>query len=139
MKPPKLLQYATRQAWRQWLLQHHSTVSEIWLVYFKKHTGKPSVAYNDAVEEAICFGWIDGLIRRLDDERYMQRYTPRTRNSRWSALNIRRAKAMIRQRLMTEAGMAAFKTGKPLPSGKVRLKLTDNVSKYSDDIQARIL
>jgi uncharacterized protein YdeI (YjbR/CyaY-like superfamily) len=102
----------TRAKWRGWLKKHHADTKEIWLVYYKKHTGKPSIPYDDAVEEAICFGWIDGLVKRLDDERYMQRFSPRAKSTKWSALNIRRAKAMIAQRLMTESGMAVFKTGK---------------------------
>ncbi len=117
-KPHETLYVATRRLWRGWLRKHHSSVSEIWLVYYKKHTGKPSVRYDDAVEEAICFGWIDGQIRRIDDERYMQRFSPRTKSSRWSALNIRRAKAMIKQGLMTEVGLASFKSGKPEDASK---------------------
>jgi len=81
----------------------------VWLVYYKKHTGKPTVPYNDAVEEAICFGWIDGQIRRLDDERYMQRYSPRNPKSLWSESNIQRAKRMIREGRMTPSGLKVFR------------------------------
>jgi len=81
------------------------------LVYYKKHTKKPSVTYDEAVEEAICFGWIDGLVRGIDDERYMQRYTPRTSKSHWSEVNIERAKRMIDQGLMTPDGQKIFEHG----------------------------
>jgi len=67
-----------REEWRAWLERHHATESEIWLVYVKKHTGKPSVSYAEAVEEALCFGWIDGVVNRLDGDHYMQR-SPRGR------------------------------------------------------------
>ncbi|HID72528.1 TPA: hypothetical protein EYP38_01185 [Candidatus Micrarchaeota archaeon] len=65
-----------RDEWREWLRRNHARKKEAWLVYYKKHTKKETVAYNDAVEEALCFGWIDGKVRRIDEERYMQRYTP---------------------------------------------------------------
>jgi uncharacterized protein YdeI (YjbR/CyaY-like superfamily) len=94
----------------------------VWLVYYKKHTKKLSIPYNDAVEEAICFGWIDGQIKKIDDDRYMQRYTPRTAKSRWSVINIERAKKMIKQGLMTQEGLRIFQIGtknkETVPSSK---------------------
>ncbi len=76
---PEILQLhvTTREAWRAWLQEHHDSDREIWLVFDKKHTGRPRVSYDEAVEEALCFGWIDGLVRRLDEDRYMQRFSPR--------------------------------------------------------------
>jgi len=112
---PELLSFADRRAWRQWLEKNHRTKKEIWLVYYKKHTGKPSIGYNDAVEEALCFGWIDTTVRRLDPERYLQKFTPRQSGSHWSASNVRRVKKMIARGLMTEAGLKRYneiKTGK---------------------------
>jgi len=97
-----------RPAWRTWLTKNHDTRTEVWLVYAKKGSGIPSVSYEDAVEEAICFGWIDGQVRAVDDERYMQRFSPRTGKSRWSQLNISRAQRMIEAGLMAGAGMAVF-------------------------------
>jgi len=97
-----------RQAWRTWLQDNHDRCTEVWLVFYKKHTGKSGIAYRDAVEGAICHGWIDGLIRRIDDERYAYRFTPRRRNSKWSPLNIRRAERLIAEGQMTPAGLAAF-------------------------------
>lgn len=98
----------TRAAWRSWLSKNHTIREEIWLVYAKKTSGIPSISYDDAVEEAICFGWIDGQVRTVDNDRYMQRFSPRTKKSRWSALNISRARKMIDAGLMTGAGLAIF-------------------------------
>ncbi len=110
-----------RKEWRSWLKNNQAS-DEIWLIYYKKHTKKISIPYNDAVEEAICFGWIDGQVKRIDDERYMQRYTPRTSKSRWSVSNIERAKEMIKRELMTEKGLRVFQDGiknrRIIPSSK---------------------
>ena len=102
----------SRAAWRAWLKKNHKKKNEVWLVYYKKHTGKPTVVYNDAVEEALCFGWIDSTVRTIDDERYMQRYTPRRPGSVWSEINIRRARKMIKQGLMADPGLVLFKAVK---------------------------
>lgn len=99
----------TRQDWRNWLQEHHATATEIWLHYYKKHSGKPSVSYPESVEEALCFGWIDGIKRRVDEERYAHRFTPRRPNSRWSPRNIELAKQLIESGRMTGAGLAAFR------------------------------
>jgi uncharacterized protein YdeI (YjbR/CyaY-like superfamily) len=98
----------SRAEWRSWLQTHHTDRDEIWLVYFKKHTGKAGLGYRESVEEALCFGWIDGLKRRIDEERYTHRFTPRRPGSRWSALNIRLAEELIAQGKMSAAGLAAF-------------------------------
>jgi len=110
MKP--LVCPTDRAEWRAWLRQHHATADEAWLVFYKKHTGKPSIAYRDSVEEAICFGWIDGLKRRIDDERYAHRFTPRRPHSKWSPLNIDIAEQMITIGQMSPAGLAAFERRK---------------------------
>ena len=98
----------TRAQWRQWLTKNHAKKSEIWVIYYKKQTGKPTLAYQDAVDEALCFGWIDGWEKRIDDERYTQRFTPRTKRSGWSESNIKRYQMLVRQGLMIEAGKSAF-------------------------------
>lgn len=95
----------SRKAWRAWLQKNHEKSSGIWLIYYKKETGKPRVAYADAVEEALCFGWIDSTQRKLDDERFIQRFTPRKPKSVWSALNKSRIKKLIAAGLMTPAGL----------------------------------
>jgi uncharacterized protein YdeI (YjbR/CyaY-like superfamily) len=97
---------ASRSEWRKWLQKHHSTEKEIWLVYYKKHTGMPRVGYNDAVEEALCFGWIDSLVKRIDAETYAQKFTPRKPKSKWSELNKRRIKKLVKEGLMTNAGLS---------------------------------
>jgi len=85
----------------------------VWLAYFKKHTGKVSVSYMDSVKEALCFGWIDGMKKRIDDERYAHRFTPRKAVSKWSPQNIRLAEELTASGQMTEAGLAAFSQGVP--------------------------
>lgn len=102
----KTLYVSTRKDWRKWLEANHAKKKEIWLIYFKKHTGKPRIPYDDAVEEALCFGWIDSIVKRIDDERFMQKFTPRREKSAWSALNKKRALRLIRRGEMTEAGLA---------------------------------
>jgi uncharacterized protein YdeI (YjbR/CyaY-like superfamily) len=94
--------------WRAWLRKHHKTSREIWLVYYRKASGKPRIAYNDAVDEALCFGWIDSIVRTIDDERVAQRFTPRRPGSKTSEMNKARARRLIRQRRMTPAGLKAI-------------------------------
>lgn len=84
------LHVTDRKDWRAWLKKHYRTEKEIWLVYYKKATGKPRIEYNDAVEEALCFGWIDSTVRSLDEERTVQRYSPRKPKSSYSQANIER-------------------------------------------------
>ena len=95
-----------RAAWRAWLRHHHRTSPGIWLVYHKKGSRVPSVTYAEAVEEALCFGWIDSKIHAVDSLRYRQIFTPRKPGSTWSKLNKLRAAALIRRKRMTAAGMA---------------------------------
>lgn len=97
--------FRNRSQWRRWLQRNHDVKDEVLLIYYKKHTGKSSVTHAEAVEEALCFGWIDSRVNRLDDERYMQRYTPRKRRSVWSKINKDAAERMIREGKMTPAGM----------------------------------
>ncbi len=89
-----------------WLMENHNKEKEIWLIYYKKHTGRKRIAYDDAVEEALCFGWVDSIVKRVDDETYMQKFTPRKDRSSWSDLNKQRVEKLINSREMTEAGMA---------------------------------
>jgi uncharacterized protein YdeI (YjbR/CyaY-like superfamily) len=98
------LHFESREPWRGWLEAHHDDVREVWLVFFKKHTGKPSIPYDDAVEEALCFGWVDSLIKRLDNDRYARKFTPRTDTSKWSASNLARFEKLEHEGLMTAAG-----------------------------------
>jgi uncharacterized protein YdeI (YjbR/CyaY-like superfamily) len=102
----KTLYVTTREDWRAWRAAHHETETEIWLIYYKQHTGQPRISYDDVVEEALCFGWIDSLVRRLDDDRYAQKVTPRKNTSKWSASNLRRFADLVKDGRMTAAGLA---------------------------------
>lgn len=97
---------STRKAWRTWLAANHAGETEVWLAYAKKHTGKPRVAYQDAVDEALCFGWIDSTTRRVDDVHYVQRFTPRRPRSEWSETNRTRFRTLVKEGRMTAAGLA---------------------------------
>jgi len=99
------ISFKNRDEWRKWLKDYHSIAKGIWLIYYKKHTGKPSVKYNDAVEEALCYGWIDSIVKRIDYERYMQKFTPRNDSSTWSEVNKKRVEKMIAQGKMTKYGL----------------------------------
>lgn len=118
-----------RNQWRTWLGKNQSKRKEIWLVYFKKHTKKPRIPYDDAVEEAICFGWIDSIVKRIDDERFMQKFTPRKNVDLWSDENKKRAKKMIEQGKMTPAGLKKIKD----------LKSLDNIQKGKINKPGRII
>ncbi len=100
--------FAKPQDFRKWLQRNHDKEKELWVGFFKKSSGKPSITWPEAVDEALCFGWIDGVRKSIDDERYMNRFTPRTARSTWSAVNIKRAQELIREGRMTPAGLAAF-------------------------------
>lgn len=100
-----------REHWRKWLLKYHRVKKDVWLVYYKKHTGLSSISYTDAVEEAICFGWIDGQIKSINNRQYTQRYSPRTSKSAWSTINIGRARKMIKQCKMTPWGLQVYQEG----------------------------
>ena len=99
-------------AWEAWLDEHHESVAEVWLVYWKKGSGRASVAWADAVEVALKFGWIDGLIGRIDDHRYKQRWTPRRPKSRWSLVNKEIAERHIANGEMRPMGLAAVEAAK---------------------------
>ena len=102
----------SRKAWRTWLEKHHTSSTGTWLVYAKKHSGLASLTYNDAVEEALCFGWIDSKIHPIDDDFYMQMFTPRKPKSAWSASNKARVKRLLADGLMCAAGLAVVKAAK---------------------------
>jgi uncharacterized protein YdeI (YjbR/CyaY-like superfamily) len=100
----------TRQQWRAWLAKNHASSPGIWLVRYKQHTGVESMPYDDVVCEALCFGWIDSLIKRLDDDRYAIKVTPRRQNSKWSEINRRRWHQLEADRLLAARGLAAAPT-----------------------------
>jgi len=80
----------SREEWRKWLAGHHAAESEVWLIFHKRHTAAPSVSYDDAVSEALCYGWVDSLIKRIDDDLYARKFTPRKEDSKWSTANRKR-------------------------------------------------
>ncbi len=108
MEITETLMATQRDEWRQWLMQHHATATEIWLVSYTTASGKPSISYLHAVEEALCFGWIDGIKKKTVDEHLAQRFTPRKPNSHWTELNKERARRLIASGQMTEAGLATL-------------------------------
>jgi uncharacterized protein YdeI (YjbR/CyaY-like superfamily) len=104
------LRVASRQEWRAWLEEHHTSSPGVWLVFFKAHTGVKSMALDDTVREALCFGWIDSLVKRLDDDRYAIKVTPRRPASKWSDINRKRWAELEAAGLLTSAGLAAAPT-----------------------------
>jgi len=113
MAPSKLLYVTSRDEWRAWLAKHYESETEIWLLYYKKHSGRPRIPYDHAVEEALCFGWIDSLVKSIDHDRYAQKFTPRRNRATWSALNKQRARKLIEEGRMTEAGLAKVDLAAP--------------------------
>jgi uncharacterized protein YdeI (YjbR/CyaY-like superfamily) len=108
----KKRQFADREAWRTWLERNHASVKDLWLVFHKKHTGKTGLVYDEAVEEALCFGWIDGILKRIDGEKHTIRFCPRRKNSIWSERNKERVRRMMKAGRMTEAGLAKVREAK---------------------------
>lgn len=107
MKIGKSIYLTKRNEWRKWLKNNYNKEKEIWLIYYKKRTGKQRIDYNDAVEEALCFGWIDSTVKKIDDRKYAQRFTPRRNNSVLSEANKERIRRLIKNKLMTQTGLKA--------------------------------
>ena len=108
----KQLYITNRDEWRDWLCRNHATEAGIWLIFYKKKTSRPTIAYEAAVEEALCFGWIDSIIKKVEAEKYARKFTPRSDKSKWSPLNKRRAGKMINEGRMTKVGLAKIETAK---------------------------
>jgi uncharacterized protein YdeI (YjbR/CyaY-like superfamily) len=113
--------------WRTWLEEHHATENELWLGFWKKHTNHDGLTYEQAVEQALCFGWIDGVLNRVDDQRHRIRFTPRRPGSSWSRVNVDRVADLERRGLMTEAGRAAHEAGKTDPRGVYAYRIDEEV------------
>ena len=109
----KTVEASTREQWRRWLATHHASESEVWLIFHKKHTGKRSVAYKDALDEALCYGWIDSLIKRIDDDRYARKFTPRKPGSNWSSINVKRYNELRAERKLAPPGLERSPDGQP--------------------------
>jgi uncharacterized protein YdeI (YjbR/CyaY-like superfamily) len=116
----KTLDALSRQQWRDWLTDHHNLESEVWLVFHRRHTANDSINYDGAIEEALCFGWIDSIVRRLDDDRFARKFTPRKSESRWSTINRQRYAKLQALGLLAEPGLERAPTGRsgdaPRPS-----------------------
>ena len=106
--PTNVRFFKTPDALRKWFDAHHQRADELWVGFYKKGSGRASVTWPEAVDEALCFGWIDGVRYRLDDESYTNRLTPRRKGSTWSAINIARVEALTKEKRMQPAGLAAF-------------------------------
>lgn len=104
----KLLYLVDREEWRVWLEKHHQSETEVWLVYFKSHSGKPRIAYNDAVEEALCFGWIDSTVKSIDDDRFAQRFSVRNPKSTYSQANKERLRELVKRGKVSKAVVATL-------------------------------
>ena len=104
----KTLYVAERSAWRAWLAENYDKEKEVWLIFTKKTSGKPRIAYNDAVEEALCFGWIDSRVRRIDDSAYAQRFSPRNPKSKYSQANKERLRELIRRGMILPSVQATL-------------------------------
>jgi uncharacterized protein YdeI (YjbR/CyaY-like superfamily) len=113
----KLVFFRSPVDFRKWLEKHHATAQELWVGYYKKSSGKPSITWPESVDEALCFGWIDGIRKSIDDISYTIRFTPRKPDSVWSAVNIKRAQALIQQGRMEAAGLEAFQARRENKSG----------------------
>lgn len=112
MKDYALKPFATQEAWRQWLDKNHAKADGIWIKFFKKHTGKKTVSYAQALDEALCYGWIDGQSKSLDEDTYKQKFTPRRSRSIWSKRNIEHVARLIKEKKMMPAGLAQIKAAK---------------------------
>ena len=98
-----------RNQWRDWLSKNHDKEKDVWLIYYRKDTGKARVPYDEAVEEALCFGWIDSTLKGIDDEKFAQRFSPRSPKSNWSEPNLHRIRKLIGEGKMTDKGLALVK------------------------------
>ncbi len=112
-----VLFFATPEKWRQWLERNHARADEVWVGFHRKSTGIPSITWPEAVDEALCYGWIDGIRKSIDATRYKNRFTPRRKGSNWSKVNIAKVAELTRQGRMRPAGLAAFEARLPEKSG----------------------
>ena len=108
MKLGKTLYITNRNDWRSWLKKNYDKEKEIWLIYYRKSSGKPRIPYNDAVEEALCYGWIDSILKGINEEKFAQRFTPRRLGSPISEMNKERVRRLIKSKLMTSIGLKSI-------------------------------
>jgi len=113
----KTVYFKTAAEFRRWLAAHHANERELLVGFYKKASGKPSISYKESVDEALCFGWIDGIKKRVDGERYTHRFTPRKKDSIWSSVNAARVKALIALKRMAKPGLEAWARRDPKKTG----------------------
>ena len=113
MKMCKTIRATDRETWRSWLSENHASEKEVWLIFPKTHTRQQVMSYEEAVEEALCHGWIDSIVQRIDDDTYARKFTPRTNTLRWSEVNKRRIAKLIQENRMTDAGLAKVNYSSP--------------------------
>ncbi len=116
--------------WRKWLDEHHDSESEVWLIFYKRHTGVESIAYLDALDEALCFGWVDSLVKRLDESRYALKFTPRRADSRWSTINRKRYAALKAAGRLKPGGINRAPTDRSYSPRPPRFQMPARVPRY---------
>lgn len=102
----------TAPEWREWLKKNHNKIDGVWLIFYKKVSSKPSINYQDALDEALCYGWIDSIIKRVDEDKYVRKFTCRNDNSKWSEINKARVEILIKKKKMTSYGLQKIKAAK---------------------------
>ena len=120
----------TVDEWRDWLAEHHDSEAEVWLVFHKVHTGVASIDYFDALDEALCFGWVDSLVKRLDDRRYARKFTPRRADSCWSAVNRKRYAALEASGRLKQPGVDRAPTDRTYDPRPPRYKMPSKIPDY---------
>lgn len=126
----KTLLVRTLEEWRAWLEKHHGSESEVWLIFHKQHTSVPSIDYKDALDEALCFGWIDSLVKRLDDRRFARKFTARRPDSRWSSVNRKRYGELKAGGRLKPAGIARSPTNRGYDPPPARMPLPAKLPAY---------
>ena len=126
----KTLVVRTLDRWREWLEKHHASEPEVWLVFHKQHTGVPSIEYKDALDEALCFGWVDSLVKRLDERRFARKFTPRRADSRWSDVNRKRYAELEASGRLKAPGIARPPSDRTYAPRPPRLELPAKLPSY---------
>ena len=116
--------------WRDWLAKHHDSESEVWVIFYKQHTGVPSIEYKDALDEALCFGWVDSLVKRLDDQRFARKFTPRKADSKWSDINRKRYAELKASGRLEPAGIKRAPTENNYGSRPPRFEMPETIPAY---------
>src|SRR5436190_8544500 len=131
----KTLLVRTLDQWRDWLTEHHASESEVWLIFHKRHTGLALIDYKDALDEALCFGWVDSLVKRLDDRRFARKFTLRRADNRWSAVNRKRYAELKARGRLKLPGIARPPTNRGSAPRPARLAMPSKLPAY---IQAEL-